>query len=208
MERWVPLVFWVAFVAGLVGYRAARFRRRYGIDLIRRPASSDLSAHAFLSRALIAFFGVMLVLSLLAALSPGWLEVIDPLYARRPVELLAAGAALGALAWVLVWRAQDDMAASWRIGIDKSEKTELVTGGLYRFCRHPIYLGLQLGLLGFTLLIPGYLTAMLMTMAAVLFQVQARLEEEFQHARHGETYARYCAEVGRFFPWTGRWPRS
>jgi protein-S-isoprenylcysteine O-methyltransferase Ste14 len=38
--------------------------------------------------------------------------------------------------------------------------------------------------------------------------VQARLEEEFQHARHGETYARYCAEVGRFFPWTGRWPRS
>ncbi len=41
---------------------------------------------------------------------------------------------------------QEDMAASWRIGIAPDERTDLVTQGLFRFCRNPIYLGLQVAL--------------------------------------------------------------
>jgi protein-S-isoprenylcysteine O-methyltransferase Ste14 len=205
LSRFAPLLFWIFFVGGLVGYRAKRFQRRFGTNPIRSPQATDLSAHAFLSRALLGYFVLLLTLSLVVAAAPGLLESMDPLYARRPPVLLNVGVLVATFAWFVVWRGQEDMAASWRIGIDESERTELVTRGLYRYCRHPIYVGLQLGMLAFWFLVPGYVSTLLVLVAVPLFQVQARLEEAFQHERHGASYARYCAEVGRFLPWTGRW---
>jgi protein-S-isoprenylcysteine O-methyltransferase Ste14 len=205
--RLLPLAFGVAFVGGLVGYRAARFRLRYGRWPVHPPRGGDRSAHALLSRALVGFFAAVLGLGALAAFWPEGLETIDPLYGRRGWGLAAPGVVLALLAAWLVWRGQEDMAASWRIGIDPQERTGLVTGGIYRFCRNPIYLGLQLALAAFCLLLPGYLALGLLGLGVVLLHVQARLEEDHLLARHGADYAAYCARVGRFLPFTGRLAR-
>jgi protein-S-isoprenylcysteine O-methyltransferase Ste14 len=37
-----------------------------------------------------------------------------------------------------------------------------------------------------------------------LMMVKARNEESFLHREHGEAYAVYCAQTGRFFPRLGR----
>ena len=204
--RYLPLAFGVLFIGGLVGCRALRFYRVYGFSPIRVPRAGDRSAHAFLSRVLVAFFGAVLALGALAALWPAGLEAVDPLYASRHPALLGPGVVLAALAAALVWRGQEDMAASWRIGIDPGERTELVTRGVFRFCRNPIYLGLVVALAAFCCLVPGYLSGGLLVLGAVLLQVQARLEEADLLRRHGAAYAAYCARVGRFLPFTGRCP--
>jgi protein-S-isoprenylcysteine O-methyltransferase Ste14 len=131
---------------------------------------------------------------------------MDFLYRKPGPALLGAGVILAALAAGLVWRGQADMARSWRIGIDPGERTELVTGGLFRFCRNPIYLGLQLALAAFCCLLPGIFSLGLLMLGAVLLHVQARLEENYLRERHGPAYVEYCARVGRFLPFTGRWP--
>jgi protein-S-isoprenylcysteine O-methyltransferase Ste14 len=202
---YLPLTYGLAFIGGLVGCRALRFRRLYGRGPIHLPRAGDRSAHALLSRVLAGCFVVVLGLGALAAFWPAALEAVDLLYARRGPGLLGPGVALALLAAWLVWRGQEDMAGSWRIGIDPRERTELVTGGVYRFCRNPIYLGLLLALLAFCCLLPGYLSLGLLGLGAVLLQVQARLEEDHLLARHGAAYAAYCARVGRFLPFTGRW---
>jgi protein-S-isoprenylcysteine O-methyltransferase Ste14 len=205
-QRCLPLAFAVLFIGGLVGYRALRFSRLYGFSPIHVPRAGDQSAHAFLSRVLLACFVLVLALGLLAALWPEGLEAVDLLYERRRPALLVPGVVLAALAAWLVWRGQQDMAASWRIGIAPDERTELVTAGLFRFCRNPIYLGLQVALAAFCVMLPGYVSAGLLIFGAVLFQVQARLEEAHLLRQHGASYAGYCARVGRFLPFLGRHP--
>jgi protein-S-isoprenylcysteine O-methyltransferase Ste14 len=204
--RCLPLAFGVLFIGGLLGYRALRFSRRHGFCPIHIPRPGDQSAHAFLSRLLGACFGVVLALAALAALWPAALQTVDRLYFHPPFALLAMGVVLAALATGLVWRGQEDMAASWRVGIAPDERTDLVTRGLFRFCRNPIYLGLLAALAAFCCLLPGYLSGGLLVFGVVLLQVQARLEEAHLLRQHGASYAAYCARVGRFLPFTGRWP--
>jgi protein-S-isoprenylcysteine O-methyltransferase Ste14 len=199
-QRYLPLAFAVLFIGGLVGYRALRFSRLHGFSPIHVPRAGDRSAHAFLSRVLVACFVVVL------ALWPEGLEAVDLLYGHRHPALLVPGVVLAALAAWLVWRGQEDMAASWRIGIAPDERTDLVTKGLFRFCRNPIYLGLQVALAAFCCLLPGYLSGGLLIFGAVLLWVQARLEEAHLLRQHGAAYAEYCARVGRFFPFSGRRP--
>ena len=108
-------------------------------------------------------------------------------------------------AW-LVWRGQEDMAASWRIGIAPGERTELVTRGLFRFCRNPIYLGLLVALAAFCCLLPGYLSGGLLVFGAVLLQVQTRLEEAHLLRQHGARLRGYCARSGGSCPSRARPP--
>lgn len=42
--------------------------------------------------------------------------------------------------------------SSWRIGVDPDERTELVTDGIFRFSRNPIYVFMVVAWLGFGLL--------------------------------------------------------
>lgn len=203
MIRTLPLVTACVYIGYLVIWRAWRFRARHGRSPIHIPARNDFSLHAMLSRALVLYFFALIGLAAAAAGWPGALAQIDPFFAPGSPGLTLAGfAVVVGSAW-LVRRAQDDMAASWRIGVDPGERTDLVTGKTFRFCRNPIYLGLMLALAGFTLMIPGAAMATLTASAVVLFNLQARLEERYLLRVHGEDFRRFCREVGRFLPGTG-----
>ena len=95
------------------------------------------------------------------------------------------------------WRA---MGRSWRIGINPAEKTQLVRSGPFRSVRHPIYslsIMLALGSLATT---PTGLMLVLVTLHIALLIFEAHREEAHLLRQHGEQYASYCAETGRFFP--------
>lgn len=100
----------------------------------------------------------------------------------------------------LIWTsiAQVQMGTSWRIGIDKKNKTELVESGLFKVSRNPIFLGMGLALIGFFLTIPNAITLLTMILGDVLMQIQVRLEEEHLRNLHGERYAEYCQKVRRW----------
>ena len=205
ISRYIPLLFAVLFIGVLFGYRALRFTRRHGQSPIHVPARDDRSADALLSRLLLVFFLVTVLVAAMAAFWPAFLQRVDLLYPGRPTILLGPGIVLGIVAAGLVWRGQTVMDRSWRIGIDRAERTDLVTRGLFRFCRNPIYLGLQLALVGFFCMIPGYLTMILLLQGLALLHIQTRLEEQYLLTCHGARYAEYCASVGRFLPFFGRW---
>jgi protein-S-isoprenylcysteine O-methyltransferase Ste14 len=80
-----------------------------------------------------------------------------------------------------------------------ADRATLVTGGLYRYVRNPIYAGLMLAMAGASLA-SASLVALLLTVAlAVVLDLKSRREEVFLRERFPE-YAAYAARTKRFVP--------
>jgi protein-S-isoprenylcysteine O-methyltransferase Ste14 len=92
------------------------------------------------------------------------------------------------------------MGSRWRMAVVPGERTELVTDGLYAWIRHPIYALSIILMIASAVIVP---TGPMLGVAAIhlcLMVIKARNEEAFLREVHGETYARYCAQTGRFLP--------
>ena len=128
----------------------------------------------------------------------------------QAVGVIALPPAAGAVGWALVAAslavlvtAQAQMGAAWRIGID-DRATPLVTRGLYRVVRNPIYSAMDLVLVGALLVAPSVATLAVALAVAAALAVQTRLEERHLAALHGARYLEWAARVGRFVPGIGR----
>jgi protein-S-isoprenylcysteine O-methyltransferase Ste14 len=118
-----------------------------------------------------------------------------------------AGCAVSVLGIAVVLKGQADMGSSWRIGQDSSETTDLVTTGLFRWTRNPIFLGMLLFWAGISLAAPNVVTIASTIVAFAAIEVQVRLVEEPHLIKsHGRAYQRYASTAGRLIPWFGRLP--
>ncbi len=82
----------------------------------------------------------------------------------------------------------------------KFVKKQLVSGGLYGRVRHPQYLMLMVGGLGFLLLWPRFFILLTYLMMLGLYYILARHEEETIKARYGSVTDDYLARVPMFNP--------
>jgi len=97
------------------------------------------------------------------------------------------------------------MGASWRIGVDETERTALITGGPFRLVRNPIFTAAVAVVAGVALAVPNLIAATGLAVALIGVQLQVRrIEEPYLLRAHGEDYRRYAGRVGRFVPGVGR----
>jgi protein-S-isoprenylcysteine O-methyltransferase Ste14 len=102
--------------------------------------------------------------------------------------------------------AQGAMGASWRIGVDDSERTDLVTDGLFRWIRNPIFTGMAAVSAGVVLMTPTLIAVLGLICLIAAVQIQVRVvEEPYLRRVHGAPYFRYMAAAGRFLPRIGIW---
>jgi protein-S-isoprenylcysteine O-methyltransferase Ste14 len=101
------------------------------------------------------------------------------------------------------------MGASWRIGVDPAERTELVTTGVFAYVRNPIFTAMVAAQLGVALMVPTWLSVAALGALVVAVQLQVRAVEE-PHLRrvHGAAYIEYASRTGRFLPGIGRLPAT
>jgi protein-S-isoprenylcysteine O-methyltransferase Ste14 len=144
---------------------------------------------------------------LLGGINPA-LALADAIEVWDELETTAAhvaGIVLCGVGIVGTFAAQMAMGTSWRIGVDPAERTELVTGGVFQFCRNPIYTFMVIAWIGFALLLPTWVALAAGVLLITGLQIQVRLVEEPHLIRtHGEPYADYARRVGRFVPSLGR----
>lgn len=96
--------------------------------------------------------------------------------------------------------AQFAMGDAWRVGVDPSERTGLVT----LLVRNPIFAAMIPAFMGILLLAPNVLTIAAAILLTVALELHVRLIEEPYLLRvHGEQCAAYAARVGRFIPGIG-----
>ncbi|MFO7639669.1 MAG: isoprenylcysteine carboxylmethyltransferase family protein [bacterium] len=186
---------------GLAAGRAVRLRRRARLNAVAPGRASRLALVALV----VTWCWAMLVLWY--ALPVGGRPLLPPLDTRIwdaiPVRL--AGLALVAAGFALNVLAHRALGDNWRLGIDERHPGRLVTSGVYRFSRHPIYLFFNLYFLG-TFLIEGRpLLLAWWVVVAVLLHFEARQEERFLAGRFGAAWQAYRARVRRYW---GRRPAA
>lgn len=88
------------------------------------------------------------------------------------------------------------------IGV-KDEPTQLSTGGILKYVRHPIYAGTILIILGFFLFIPNLPTLVSCVCMLIYIPIGIMLEEKKLIAMYGNAYLQYRKEVPAVFPKIG-----
>jgi len=97
------------------------------------------------------------------------------------------------------------MGASWRIGVDSAERTDLVTTGVFSTLRNPIFATMVLAQFGVLLLVPSWISAAALVALVIAVDIQVRaIEEPYLLCHHGSVYGDYLANTGRFIPSVGR----
>ena len=146
MWRFLPLSGVVLLIAIALCLRPLlQFYRHgtFGIFLFR----SGNAAQTVRDGLLVLLFSVLLGQNIVAT-QPGSLDLLVAEHgpSHQALQIVGIVLMLGGIAFLAV--AQLHIGASWRIGIDADAKPGLVTDGLYRYSRNPIYLGLLTTLVG------------------------------------------------------------
>lgn len=151
--------------------------------------------------------GVLFVVALGAGVAGPALALVG----LGPIEPLAGaafgwvGLVLASLGIIATLRTQTDMGATWRIGVEEGERTDLVTTGAFALARNPIFAAMALTGLGLALMTPNVVALAGFVLLIVALELQVRVvEEPYLLSAHGQAYREYAARVGRFVPGLGR----
>lgn len=91
------------------------------------------------------------------------------------------------------------MRDSWRAGVSQTDKTELVTKGIYKISRNPAFLGFDLMYLGILLMFFNLVLFIVSLLAMLMFHLQiVNVEEEFLLETFDDEYLRYKKKVCRY----------
>lgn len=113
--------------------------------------------------------------------------------------VIAAAGLVGALL------AQVAMGASWRVGVDETERTDLVMDGIFSRVRNPFFSFVLVSTVGLVLLLPNPLAFVALSLTTVGVEIQVRaVEEPYLLSVHGAAYKGYASRTGRFWPRLGR----
>jgi protein-S-isoprenylcysteine O-methyltransferase Ste14 len=114
---------------------------------------------------------------------------------------LIAGVLCLAIGLWLFYRSHADLGKNWSVTLEVHEDHRLVTQGVYRRIRHPMYLALGLYSIGQALIIPNWVAGPANLVAfAILFAFRIRAEERMMIDRFGADYAAYSARTSRLIP--------
>ncbi|MGD2248260.1 MAG: protein-S-isoprenylcysteine O-methyltransferase [Candidatus Methanofastidiosia archaeon] len=102
---------------------------------------------------------------------------------------------------LLLWRAYYDLGRNWSPTLQIVEEHLLVTKGIYKYLRHPIYAGLFLWGVAQPLLLHNWIAGgLLLVFFTVLYVVRVPLEEEMMIQEFGKEYTEYMKKTGGIIP--------
>jgi protein-S-isoprenylcysteine O-methyltransferase Ste14 len=115
------------------------------------------------------------------------------------VAVLGVATLCGAL--LLFFRSHADLGRNWSISLEIRDEHRLVSTGVYRAVRHPMYLSFFLLAIAQLMLLPNWFAGAAGLIAIVLlYAFRVRQEERMMLERFGAEYQDYMAHTGRLIP--------
>ncbi|HSK89602.1 MAG TPA: protein-S-isoprenylcysteine O-methyltransferase [Anaerolineales bacterium] len=142
------------------------------------------------------FLGMFIVPVIYAATN--WLDFANytlPAWTGWLGVLLLAGAIF------VFWRAHVDLGVNWSPSLEIREKHELITRGIYRVIRHPMYASQWLWVIAQPLVLQNWIAGFLNLLVFIAFYfLRVKAEEQLMLDSFGTQYQEYMKKTGRVLP--------
>jgi len=101
----------------------------------------------------------------------------------------------------LFWRSHADLGRNWSYTLEVRKGHELITRGVYRTIRHPMYASIWLWCLAQGLLLSNWLAGWYALAAfAAMYFIRVPREEAMMREIFGQEYLDYMQRTGRILP--------
>ena len=140
---------------------------------------------------------VMIIIPLLYIVSP-WLNFANY---NLPLPLHILGILLAPLTLWLFYRSHADLGRNWSVSLEVREKHELITNGVYKNIRHPMYSAIWLWCIIQALFLENYIAGLSGCIGfGLLYFFRVNREEKLMEEEFGEAYQDYKKRTYRLFP--------
>ena len=112
-----------------------------------------------------------------------------------------AGIVLFAFAIWLLWRSHHDLGRHWSVTVALQFEHELITGGVYKYMRHPMYTAHLLWAIAQIMILHNWIAGYSFLIAQIPFYViRIKNEETMMLEQFGADYKAYMEKTGRLIP--------
>jgi protein-S-isoprenylcysteine O-methyltransferase Ste14 len=183
------VIFLFGFVSGSL-IRIVYTARRRGVKAEKRHSG-------VLDIILISAAGIGMDLPFVYLFTP-WLDFANY---HLPGPSGWAGTTVFAGAVLMLWRSHADLGRNWSATLQILGRHSLVTTGVYRYIRHPMYTAHLLWAIAQGLLLSNWLAGWAFLMLSIpLYVVRIPKEEQMMLEHFGGEYRSYTSRTGRLIP--------
>ncbi|MCG9627312.1 isoprenylcysteine carboxylmethyltransferase family protein [Vibrio mediterranei] len=118
-------------------------------------------------------------------------SLVSPMFQASGILLLSIG-------FIATSAIHFKLGDQWRSGIDPKAPSKIITNGVYRYSRNPMYVSVAAAQLGFFLALPCYFTLICLLVGLFTLNSQAKVEESHLKALFPKQYAQYSSIVRRW----------
>jgi len=189
-DSFFEIIYVIGFVLGSV------IRKLYIRGYRRNKISDD--RENWLDKMLLVIVSLGFIAAPWVYLFTGW-----PAFADYQLPSWAGwvGTVLFACALVLLWRSHVDLGLNWSPKMVVRQEHTLVTSGVYKYMRHPMYSAHLLWAIAQVLLLHNWIAGPVFLVTSVpLYLFRMPIEERMMLDRFPEEYKLYMSRTGRMFP--------
>ena len=190
----VENLFTVLYLSGMVAGSA--IRAWYGIKF-RQDRKAIYLQEGLLVLSLASLWGIAILLPFFN-LFTNWLD-----FATYPLPGWAEwlGVAIFGVALWLLWRSHADLGRNWSVAAEVRERQTLITSGVFKYMRHPMYSAHWLWGIAQALLVHNWISGLAsLAIFIPLYLLRVPREEKVMLHEFGDEYRQYMHRTGRVLP--------
>ncbi len=178
-------------------------------NLIRLPYYKDhynkavqVSKKDFLEFTLMGLIAAGFIFAPVVWFTFGFLKAYDW---QQNFSAVIVGSMLAPISIWFFYRSHTDLKKQWSPSLEIREDHELITNGVYKYTRNPMYFSVLIWSFAQALLIPNFVAGLAAFLSLIpLFLIRLPREEKMMTEHFGQSYLKYKYQTNRLIPFKRR----